>query len=193
MSCIKKLFVLLFASLALAVPAIAAPVLTYTISGIGSGSLNGSDFINADYVITMVGDAGTFDGDDVDPLLSASVTIAGFGTADLLIETRLGIYNDVVYFSRAGWNSADLFDFFLLGGPVDITQPFGPVVGSHVFALNQFTDVDSSLGDLTFRTSSDVLFQAVGAQAVPEPTSLALAAAALFGAAAVRRRRQLRA
>lgn len=185
MNFFKSLVTAVAASLMLVMPAMAAPVLNYTISGTGSGTLAGNVFNDAEFTITMIGDAATFDGMDINPLLSSSVTIVGFGTTDILIPTRLGINGNIIFYSRS--SGSDLFDFRLPGGALDLTQPFGPVAGIDVFALHQFVDISSSLGSLTFRTSSDVLFQAVDNQVVPEPPTGALAALALLCLTVARR------
>ena len=164
-----------------------AGLLTYTIEGNGSGSLGGADFVGADFVISMVGDTDTFGGGDIDPLESASVSIAGLGTTIFNIDTRLGISGLIIYFSRSP-GGLDLFDF-RLAAAVDLTAPFAPVAGTGIFALGQFVDVDTTLGLLTFVSSSDVIFQAGGVEAVPTPTTILLFGLGLAGLGWSRRKK----
>ncbi|WP_426167566.1 PEPxxWA-CTERM sorting domain-containing protein [Sandarakinorhabdus sp. DWP1-3-1] len=184
---------LTMSTIAFSAPA-AAAIQTYTISGTGSGSLGGVGFDASPFVLTLVGDTaniapigpGTV---ALDPLVSASFVIGG-SSGTLSIATRLGTAGSgtIVFFSRSG--GSDLFDFFL-SGPVDIGAAFGPVTGTGVFALNQFTDVATTAGALTFTSSSDVIFSGgLAGAAVPEPASWAMLIAG-FGlvGAAMRRRR----
>lgn len=137
-----------------------AGLLTYTIEGNGSGSLGGASFGDADFVITMVGDTDTFSGEDINPLECASVSIDGFGTTIFNIGTRLGFNGNLtVFFSRS--TDLDLFDFFV-DAPLDLTAPFAPVTGTIAYDLSQFVDVDTTMGLLTFVSSSDVIFQGRG-------------------------------
>jgi hypothetical protein len=159
-----------------------AAILNYSISGTGSGSLGGTNFVDANFTISMSGDTALFDGSDINPLISSSVSIDGLGTTTIGESTRLGINGSIIFFSRS--SGLDLFDFFL-AAPVDLTQPFGPLSGIKVFALNQFNDVASSLGLLSFNSSSDVLFQA---SAVPVPAAAWLFGSGLAGLLAFKRR-----
>lgn len=162
--------------------------LNYSIIGTGSGSLGGVSFSNTAFSIDLIGDTDLFNGVSIDPLSSATVSISGFDTTTLNIATRLGSTPSVAFFSRASSaGSLDLFDFNL-SGPVDLTQAFGPVVGTGVFALNQFSNVASSLGLLTFLSSSDVSFQAVNVSTVPVPAAAWLFGSAVLGFFGMRRK-----
>jgi len=174
---IRSLMFLIFLGFGSAAQAI---TLNYSISGNGNGSLGGTSFINTDFTINLLGDTALFNGTSVDPLTSASVSIDGFGTTVLGIPTRLGSVGNTVFFSRAGNSGLDLFDFSL-SQIVDLTQSFGPLIGTGVFALNQFTDVGSSLGLLSFDSSSNVTFQASAPSPVPVPAAAWLFGSALLG------------
>ena len=180
------------ATLALAMPLVSAQAatMTYTISGNGSGNLGGTAFNNADFSFTLVGDTANLSGNELNPLSSATASIAGFADTTFLISTRLGQSSfNAVYFSRT--SGLDLFDFSL-AGPVDLGTDFGPLTGTSVFTLNQFQGVATSGGALSFNASSDVQFSGTGAvtPGVPEPASWALMIAG-FGlvGASMRRRR----
>jgi hypothetical protein len=158
----------------------------YTISGVGSGSLNGTAFTDQNFLFSLVGDSSS--GNPIDPLFSATVSIAGFGTTTLSIPTRLGLANSsAVYFSRSGMGGLDLFDFYVQNGSLvnGLVGPFS-VTGTSIFALNQFQNVGSSLGALTFNSSSNVTFTA----AVPEPETYAMMMAGLGMLGFIARRRK---
>jgi hypothetical protein len=163
-----------------------AAIVDYYISGDGSGVLNGTDWSGA-FTITLVGDNSTVVGDVIDPLESASVTIPGPVTATLEIATRLGISrgNDAIYFSRSSsLGGLDLFDFDLSSSDAaafNFQAGYGPVTGTGVFALNQFQNVSTNEGPLTFNTSSDVQFWSSGGSGVPEPSTWAMMLAGFAG------------
>ena len=150
-----------------------AATLDYTISGTGSGSLNGIAFTDEAYTFTLLGDSANFSNTSyqvVDPLDAAEFSIAGVGSGTITIPTRLGESGDVVFFSRAGNGSLDLEDFTTPGE--SLLDNFGPVPGTGVFALYQFVDVATTAGALTLSDSSDVTFSNLaGAGAVPEPAT----------------------
>ncbi len=179
--------------------AASAEMIQYRIAGTGSGSLAGVGFIDRAYAFNLIGDT-TFlstdliDGSQVlDPLSNASVNLDGVGLATFSIGTRLGqLANTVAFFSRSGLGGLDLFDFDL-AAPVDLGNAFAGVTGSNVSALNQFIDVVTSLGALTFTASSDVSFSAISLTPVtpiPEPQTYALLLAGLgvVGALVARRK-----
>jgi hypothetical protein len=167
-----------------------AATIVYTISGTGSGSLNSVAFNNAAFTFTLTGDTANISGGILDPLASATASIAGFSTTTLSIATRLGQNGNVVFFSRSGPGGLDLFDFNL-AAPVNLATSFGPVTGTGVFALNQFQNVASTGGPLTFDTSSSVQFSSrLGAvSTVPETGTwgLMIAGFGLVGGAMRRR------
>lgn len=75
-----------------------ATLLNYSIKGVGSGSLNSVPFSQAAFSLDMVGDTTNISSAILDPLQSATVTIAGFGPATLSLATRLGLNGNTVFF-----------------------------------------------------------------------------------------------
>lgn len=187
---------ILVASALWACPAYATTEI-YTISGTGSGSLNGSAFSNAAFTFTLTGDPATLQTlgltTQIDPLISATAAIGGFSPVTFNLVTRLGENNVAVFFSRTGIDY-DLFDF-LLGSPINLASSFGPVTGTNIFALNQFTNVATSGGNLTFSQSSSVQFSGIignSVSGVPEPSTWMMMLIGFGGIGyAIRRRRSV--
>lgn len=175
-------------SLVCAANAVAAP-LQYDIKGTGSGSIGSYTFTNQAFDISFIGDAAA-NPRLIDPLTLAKVTVNGFGTTTLNIATRVGVAsNTVVYFSRSeSIGGADLFDFFLDTPLYNLDSAFS-LTGRNVFALTQFKNVDSTLGPLTFSSSSNVVFSSSAVAAVPEPETYALLLAGLGLVGVVARRK----
>ena len=156
-----------------------AAIIDYYISGDGTGALNGVDW-SGDFLITIAGDNSTVSGNEINPVVSVTITIPGDGTATLSIPTRLGVnYGDsAVFLGRVGAPRApDLFDFYLSASDAaafTFQADYGPVIGTGVFALNQFQNVTTSEGPLTISSSGDVLFYTTGASLIPEPSTWAM-------------------
>lgn len=176
---------------------------SFSISGTGSGSLGGTAFTNESFLFELYTDSTNFSSahgiQQFNPLDKAEVTIGTLGTTVFEIGTRLGYNegNNAVFFSRA--TGSDLFDFYLSGkDTLDLTADNDPVKGIDVFALNQFKNVATSLGALSFDSSSSVLFGTnAGAEAltsataaVPLPMSGLLLLGGLAAPAALRLRRK---
>lgn len=190
-----KVLGLFGAALVFAAPLSAADAATviYTISGTGTGSLNGTSFTDQAYSIMLTGDTanvascGTFC-QDLGPLTQAVVTINGFAPVTLTLDTRIGIARDanVVFFGQDPAGSPDYLDFFLTDAQesaFNFLAGYGPVTGTGVFALDQFLNIASSGGALTLSQSTNVQFStAAGAGAVPEPSTWAMM---LFGLGAI--------
>jgi PEP-CTERM motif len=180
----------------LAAPA-QAVIYNYTISGIGSGTLDGAAFDNTAFTFTLVGDTTNLQSFGIekviDPLNAANFVI-GASAGTLSIPTRLGTFSNGngVYFSRStAIGGADLFDFYL-ASTVDLDSNFGPINGYGVFALEQFQGVTTSAGLLSFNSARDVVFSnGGGTPGVPEPASWALMIAGFGLVGAAMRRRKL--
>jgi hypothetical protein len=192
----------LAASLAMATAAQGA-VMTYTISGAGSGSLGGVTFTDAAFDILLVGDTNNlldfgFGPPAIVPLESATVRIAGLADAGLTESTRFGLNRgiNVFFFARHdGFGSGlDLFDFHVTDAQemaFDYSAPYGPVPGFDIY-LAQFQGVGTSQGSLTFQAASGVTFfsAAVASAAVPEPGAWAMMIVGFGGIGALLRRRR---
>lgn len=178
----------------LAAAPVQAATVIYTISGTGSGVLEGAAFNSAAFTFTLTGDTSTITGApgvmQFSPLSSAEFVISGAGSGTFNVQTYLGQNGNIIFFSQPG--HGDLFDFY--GPVIDLSTSFGPEAGINVFGLNQFQSVSTTAGALTFNASSNVVFSGQlidTANAVPEPASWAMMITG-FGAIgfAMRRRRE---
>jgi len=187
----------LAASLAMAATAHGALV-TYTISGAGSGSVGGVTFTDAAFDILLVGDTANltdfgFGDPALTPLERATVRIDGFADAEVTEATRFGVNRtfNLFFFSRDDGfgGGTDLFDFRVTEAQeaaFDYAAPYGPILGFDVFVA-QFQNVGTSQGSLTFQAASDVIFSAA---AIPEPGAWTMMIVGFGGIGAVLRRRR---
>lgn len=189
----RKMLALL-AAVSLSSIAVSANATTaiYTINGIGSGSFGSSAFNDATFTLTLTGDTSSLL-NNILPLSVSTISITGLGSATLNLATRLGFStsNSAVFFSRAGGSGNDLFDFYV-ASPINLAASFGPVAGNNVFALNQFQNISTTGGNLSFSSASRVQFAGqIGAAsgAVPEPATWAMMLVG-FGAVGYAMRRQ---
>ena len=152
---------------------------TFTHSGIGSGSIGGVPFANASFSITEVADTSSrlpFTGGFFIDDISATISISGLGLFHFTTPTRTFVNNnlDLVGFSRAGISGTDLFN-----GPThsvfaswDMLSAIGPVTGPGRLLAWSFSPVATDGGTLLFNNSTpNATFQAT---VIPEPSTLAL-------------------
>jgi hypothetical protein len=172
---------------ALSIAASQASAATYIITGVGSGSLNGTAFSNKSFTFTLVGSPSS--GTSVDPLTSAKVTIAGFAETTFQIATRLRESGTFLYLSR-GSNGSDLFGMQFLS-PLNLTAANPGSQALSAFT-SSFTGVDTSLGALTFTSIDQVTFTSTLAAPVPEPATWAMMIAGFGLVGAAMRRRPAR-
>jgi len=149
--------------------AFAVPI-TYTFSGVGTGTVGATPFTNAAYTITLVGDttavtsAGQFHN-----VTTTTMTIAGIGTATI---TDVNNIFDNQGLSTLGFQSLVTFlDLLDVANPAFATYALGtnlgPISGLTATALSQFTGVNSTLGQISMPSSGPVTFQATIGGAPP--------------------------
>lgn len=169
-------------------------VVEYTISGTGSGSLNGTPFSNRSFTFNLIGDAmnyspNGFGGHQISPLNSAAFSVTGFDSGLFTIATTIGV-NDTsswLYFDNASANRSLLS--INLGTPVDIRGSISAIESIYATAWShQFVNIPTTQGAFSLDSLSTQLV--FSSKAVPEPSTYALFGIGVGGIllAVVRRR-----
>jgi hypothetical protein len=178
---------------AAAAPAGAEPI-QYFFSGVGSGTVGNQAFTNAPFTITATADTSAVQdvvgqgGNLLHSVATQSrIDIEGIGGGGINLQTRVFSTDQpqpAVGFSRLphfdGLDLMDLIDPAFAG--YRARTAFGPVTDFGPIAINQFRDIPSVIGPITFTGVQFVTFRAV-----PEPAAVAIAPAA---ALLLRRRRR---
>ncbi|QDV38317.1 hypothetical protein [Tautonia plasticadhaerens] len=166
---------------------------TYSISGLASGSVAGNPFDDSSFVIEVLADADDVtridgvgpNGDDVVfavQALVASISIEGVGSGTI-DEEMLVFVNQTR--QGAGFSLGRVPDLSTISDLIDVedpgfssfdlTGPFGPVVDPAPILFAAFNGIATTLGPITVSSlEGPATFTA--STAIPEPSSLALLA-----------------
>lgn len=168
--------------------AVQASTIDFTISGTGSGSLNGQPFTAAAFSIASTADTSQIFVSTL-PVLSAMVTVPGFGSGtftdpiDIFDNPRAG-------YGMGGMIDTDVRDILDIDNPVFATYgmdtSLGPVSGTpdpangdpSGYIINSGSAFPTTAGVFSLTSVTAATFQAT---VVPEPATLALFGAALLG------------
>jgi len=164
-----------------------ASSINYIFQATGTGSLGGTQFSNASFTLTVVGDTDNVQNEGgglfLNAATSAQIAIQGFQVADF--TTLVGMFDyqpgNALGLQRAP-QMADILD---LSDPAfssyDLTTPIGPLLVANPF-IGQFNCdrgcIETSQGELEFTDMSSVTFSAT---TVPEPGTLVLVGAGVLG------------
>lgn len=185
-----KGFVVGFAAAAITASAGAATI-TYTFSGVTSGSLGADTFDSAAFVVTLVGDTDNINGNVFgNPSIfglrtTATIQIAGLPLATVSGSEDVGIFanDDVNAVGFWRYEQVDMLDVF--GGSLDgyhLATDFGPEAFDQIFT--GWGSLSTDQGLLNGSASGPVTFTA---RLVPAPGAMALLG--MGGLMAARRRR----
>jgi hypothetical protein len=178
-----------------------ADPITFTIQGIGSGTVGATPFNNEAFslsvttdtsLITGFGTTGGETGFETPEVAGAGISIAGVGA---------GIFTDAEQIFDSNFAEAGITDFpappgvsnDLLDGTnvafltYNLQSDIGPLSMSDITALNNFVDIPTSLGSVTFTIANAVFFTAASPLVAPEPGTLVLGAAGLLLAVGIKR------
>jgi len=144
--------------------------ITFVFTGVGTGTIGGMGFADAAFTITAVGDTSTvheFTGGPpastptIDSI-TATISISGIGVATFTEATR--VFNSQTV-TVVGFNSPVHADLYNIGpdaslATYDLVTDFGPIFDATPSAVNQFLNVSTSMGLLSFTSAQDGSFQA---------------------------------
>jgi hypothetical protein len=170
----------------------AGPI-TYTDSGVGFGSLNGTAFADSLITLTFEGDTAnvTDFGVALNQVGTLTLNIASLGTA-IFTDAVQAVDNPdsfVPGFSVAGFGD-NTTGFFILGTQdaalttYDLKSSIGPITG--IWDFNAGASFGTNHGAFVIQNMGPTTFSATTA---PEPATMALFGFGLLGVAAIRQRR----
>jgi hypothetical protein len=184
-----------FIAIALPASGVQAGTGTYTISGAADLSFDGTDYTDEAFTFTLVGHTVVNEPyyQYIDPLASATVTLAGIGTFTVLEPTSLGT-------DSGGETALDQYEpqarnvfLWQADSPVNLDHSFSPVGSTLTEIIGDV--IPTSGGDLQFPstgavTTPELTFAGTVTGSVPEPGPWALMLLGLGSVGALARTRR---
>lgn len=155
-----------------------AAFIMYTESAVGSGSLGGTAFTNALVTLTGTADTNNVTNPSTDlftnPLSSATVTVAGVGTATFTDAFQITLRRNaqVAGFGDLTTNAFVLGNTNAAFATYDLRSPIGPLTGPSVGLPGSVSGTTS--GSLVINSAPGQATFTASPNAVPEPSSLTL-------------------
>ncbi len=107
----------------------------------------------------------------------AGISIGGFGSGTFTDAEDIFVSNNTTYAGITDEGADDLLDGFNTSfATYDLQSSIGPLSMTSLEALNQFLDIPTSLGSVSFTLATGVLFTAATV-VTPEPGTLVLGVA----------------
>jgi hypothetical protein len=161
-----------------ACPASAAPI-TYTLSGIATGSIGANNFTNAAFTFTGYGDDSDVSlagpGVFANELMSASIDVSGIGTGDAVDPFNIFVNQSIPGAGFTDVFTGDVIDFSAAEfASYDLASPLGPVDVDETF----LAPFDTTAGTVDLSSTTNLEFTAT--TAIPEPSSGPLLGMALM-------------
>jgi hypothetical protein len=174
------LLVLILSGLGLADPII------FSIQGVGTGTVDTTAFTDAAFTFTVTSDTTLItafadeDGEtgfQTPDVSGAGISIGGFGSGTFTDAEDIFVSNNTTYAGITDEGADDLLDGFNTSfATYDLQSSIGPLSMTSLEALNQFLDIPTSLGSVSFTLATGVLFTAATV-VTPEPGTLVLGVA----------------
>jgi hypothetical protein len=171
--------------LVLSRPATAEPI-TYLYEGTGSGTIGPDAFVDAAFRITARADADdvafwALGGDAIQNThSSANIAVAGLGSFAILTPSHTWGSNEFLSSALVGLGRAEGANWITVNEQplyaYNLATSVGPILETNPQDVEQFHDVVTTGGLLTFTVINEVTFTAI----IPEPGSLGLAWMALI-------------
>ncbi len=163
-----------------------ADPIVFSIQGVGTGTVDTTAFNDVAFTFSVTTDTTlitTFayaDGEagfQTPEVSGAGITIGGVGSGTFTDAEDIFVSNTTTYAGITDAGTEDLLDGFNTSfSTYDLQSSIGPLPMTSLEALNQFVDIPTSLGSVSFTTATGVLFTAATGL-TPEPGTLVLGAA----------------
>jgi len=166
----------------------------FTIQGVGTGTVNSTPFTDAAFTFTVTTDTTLIEtftltsgdtGFETPEISGADISISGIGPGTFADPEQIFLDHTLHRAGITDFLGTDPIPTDLLDGvnasfaPYDLQSSIGPLPLTDLVALDQFVDIPTSLGGVTFTLATDVFFTA-DTFVSPEPGTFVLAAGALL-------------
>ena len=161
-----------------ALPTLAAST-TYTFIGLGTGTIDGNDFTDQTFSLSLIEDSSGVTtpstGIFITPTGKAKVTLAGFGTGTTTDSVH--VFDNQTNSVAGLSDDTQRGDSFVVSAPEFTTFNLQPNFGPISIGFSSGTDLPTSIGDIVF---TDVIGGKFSASSTPVPESSTLLSTGLL-------------